>query len=107
MLTKLNQQFTEWDGFDVWEKLTFGIATVCLAVPLIWGTWLYWAEILNQLPENASTLTTTLLLSVFALVYVAILGVLGWMWAYVSVAIGIVVSSVLSLFIWLYRKICP
>ena len=107
MLTWLNRKFTEWDGFESWTNITLVISTVCFAVPAIWASWSYWAEILTNIPEEASFLTTTLLLATFAVIYLIAFGVLAWIWVYMSTAIGVLVSTILLPFTWLYRKICP
>ena len=95
------------DLLDVADTLTLVIGTICLAVPAIWGTWVYWTEMLSHLPENASLFLTTMLLVVYSLIYIILLGVLGWFWSYASVAIAVVSSTIITSFIWLYRKICP
>ncbi|MDD7568290.1 MAG: hypothetical protein PUJ68_00090 [[Actinobacillus] rossii] len=92
---------------DIAGTLTLVFSIICLAVPAIWGTWVYWTEMLSHLPENASFFLTTMLLIVYSLIYVIILGVLGWVWSYASVAIAVISSTVITGFIWLYRKICP
>lgn len=107
MLTRLNRKFTEWDGFGSWTNMTFAISTVCFTVPAIWASWGYWSEILTNIPEGASFLTTILLLTTFAVIYFIAFGVLAWVWVYMSTAIGVLVSTILLPFTWLYRKICP
>lgn len=107
MLTWLNEKFREWDYSDYWQNMAFLVGVLCFATPAIWGTWLYWSEMLTNIPEQASFLTTTLLLLTFSFVYVLLFGVLAWVWAYASATIGVVLSTVLLPFIWIYRKICP
>lgn len=107
MLTWLNKKFTEWDYFDNWERIVLMVSIICFAIPAIWGTWAYWAEMLTNIPQEASILTTILLLTTFAIIYFLLFGVLGWIWAYASMAVGVLTSTTLLPFIWLYRKICP
>lgn len=107
MFIWLNEKFIEWQGFESWQKIIFTVSIIFFTVPCIYGTWTYWAEILTNIPEDASFLTTMLLLVTFAVIYLIAFGVLAWIWAYVSAAVGVVTSVVLLPFIWLYRKICP
>lgn len=107
MFTWLNRKFTEWKGFDSWTNTTFIVSTICFIVPAIWASWGYWAEVLTNIPEESSFLTTTLLLCTFALVYLIAFGVLAWVLVYMSTAIGVLVSTILLPFTWFYRKICP
>ncbi len=103
----LTNEFSRWDSADIWHKLTMGIALFCFSVPAIWGSWIYWAEMLTNIPEDASFFVEIMLLCIFALIYVLILGVLGQLWAYISLAAGLVLSIVALPFVWIYRKICP
>ncbi|MEG9490027.1 hypothetical protein [Mannheimia indoligenes] len=107
MLTRLNNAFSEWDSFDIWHKLTLGVSVVCFAIPVIGATWVYWVEMLSHIPENASLFLTMIFLSIIAIIYVIALGLLAWIWAYASIAMGLVFSTVTLPFIWLYRKIRP
>ncbi|QLB43536.1 hypothetical protein [Mannheimia pernigra] len=107
MLTKLNNAFSEWDGFDMWHKLTFGITIVSFAIPVVCGSWIYWSEMLSHIPENASFFAEIMMLGTFSLAYVIVLGFLAWAWVYMSFAIGFAISTLALPFIWLYRKICP
>lgn len=106
MLTRLNRKFIEWDGFESWTNITFVISAICFVVPTIWVSWIYWVEILTNIPEDVSFLTTTLLLTTFAVIYFIAFGVLAWIWVYMSTAIGVLVSTILLPFTWLYCKTC-
>lgn len=107
MLTWLNEKFMGWQGFEYWQKIAFTVGIICFVFPCLYGTWVYWAEILTNIPEEASFFTTVLLLLTFTFVYVLLFGVTAWILAYVSAAAGVITSVALLPFIWLYRKICP
>lgn len=107
MLDKLNNAFSNWDGYEIWYKLSMGVTIACFSVPVLWGTWVYWAEMLNNLPENASFLSSTLFLCTIAAIYTIAVGFLGWIWVYCSFAIGFTISAITLPVIWLYRKLCP
>ncbi|VEI47050.1 Uncharacterised protein [Actinobacillus equuli] len=91
---------------DIWHKLTMGIALFCFSVPAIWGSWIYWAEMLTNTPRTLRFCRD------YAVMHIRINirvnpRVLGQLWAYISLAAGLVLSIVALPFVWIYRKICP
>lgn len=100
MLTKLNERFIAWSGFDAYAERTERTAKILLAVGLIGFSIVYWAGAF-QSQQNFNEMLF------LAIVYAVVLAILAWVGAYLTWVIATILALFITPFIWLYRKICP
>lgn len=100
MLTKLNQRFMTWQGFDAYIERTEHTAKLFLAVGLIWMSTVYWIDAFNTIHSVGESLG-------FILIYGLMLAITAWIGVYLAWVIAVILALCSVPFVWLYRKICP
>lgn len=100
MLTKLNERFMAWKGFEAYTERTERIAKSLLAIGLIGWSIIYWIDAISSMQSLNEALG-------IALIYGVILAISAWIGVYLAWGMAILLALSGELFIWLYRKICP
>ncbi|MGX2951448.1 hypothetical protein ACWIUA_11200 [Ursidibacter sp. B-7004-1] len=98
MNTWLNEKFTEWNGFDSWQKTAYGTAIGLFFVLAIYGSYQYWLF-------NWSLIDTPVLLLVFLMIYAVLLALLSSVSLWICGYLGALTALLFSSIRWIYHKV--